>query len=62
MIRTMALALAAGSIAALTMFSLLPDDAGAARRWYLRSSESLIPDGYRQWEFIAAAEEGEPLE
>ena len=61
MIRTMALALVAGSIAALTMVSLLPDDAGAASPLVSPIFGVAIPDGYRQWEFIAAAEEGEPL-
>lgn len=61
MFRTLAMALAAGSAAALTMFALSPGDAGAGARPASPIFGVTIPDGYRQWELIAPAEEGEPL-
>lgn len=61
MFRTLAMALAAGSAAALTMFALSPGNAGAGARPASPIFGVTIPDGYRQWELIAPAEEGEPL-
>lgn len=61
MLRTIAIALAAGAAAALTILSLSPSDAGAGARPASPIFGVAIPDGYRQWELIAPAQEGEPL-
>ena len=61
MLRTIAIALVAGAAAALTILSMSPGDADAGARPASPIFGVTIPDGYRQWELIAPAQEGEPL-